>query len=139
MKKPTDIDVFTMTRRWFLGGLMALAVTAAWPNRWRHYSGESLDSHLLRHFFPRERAFAARIGVLYLESVPPERSKRRLAEMVLGVGTTDPPFDIAAMTARVRARRDRDFLDGDLVVIDGWLLTRTEARLCALASLSASS
>ena len=139
MKKPTESDVFAMTRRWFLGGLMALAVTAAWPNRWRRDSSESLDSHLLKHFFPRERALAARVGILYLDSVPPERSKRRLAEMVLGVGATNPPVDIAAMTARVRARRDQDFLDGDLVAVDGWLMTRTEARLCALATLSASS
>lgn len=31
--------------------------------------------------------------------------------------------------------RDRDFRDDDLVIIDGWLLARTEARLMALVAL----
>ena len=35
---------------------------------------------------------------------------------------------------RVRAGRARDFQRGDLVLLDGWFLARTEARLLALCA-----
>lgn len=139
MKTPAYSGVFARTRRWLLIGLSAAGMTASWPYRWGRITDESIDSRLLKHFFPCEPALAARIGTLYLEAVPRERSQQRLAEMVLGVRRPESTFDPATMVAHVRARRDRDYLDGDLVAINGWLLTRTEARLCALASLSASS
>jgi hypothetical protein len=43
----------------------------------------------------------------------------------------------AGHLASVRARTRRDFSLADVVVIDGWIITRTEARICALASLTA--
>jgi hypothetical protein len=33
-------------------------------------------------------------------------------------------------------RRRHDFAAGDTVIIGGWILARTEARLCALATLA---
>jgi hypothetical protein len=38
--------------------------------------------------------------------------------------------------ARIAVRARDDFASGDIVVIDGWLVGRSEARLCALASLA---
>jgi len=37
----------------------------------------------------------------------------------------------------IDAQRQRDFAAGDTVIIDGWILARTEARLCALTVLTA--
>jgi hypothetical protein len=36
----------------------------------------------------------------------------------------------------LRARCRQDFARGDTVLIDGWVLARTECRLCALVALS---
>jgi hypothetical protein len=36
---------------------------------------------------------------------------------------------------RVISNRARDFLEEDLVILDGWVFPRTEARLLALIAL----
>lgn len=48
-------------------------------------------------------------------------------------------FDPAEPVAIDRSWRDairRDFAAGETVHVEGWILSRTEARLCALAALS---
>jgi len=43
----------------------------------------------------------------------------------------------AAMRARIKAGTARDFSNGRIVRVQGWLLGETEARLCAIAALRA--
>lgn len=45
----------------------------------------------------------------------------------------DPDLLSAAMSARIKA----DFATGDIVIVEGWALSLTEARLCALIALEA--
>lgn len=76
------------------------------------------------------------IGSHYLALVPQERSATRLSESVFGDidAAVDGPDALACLRALVDARRRRDFSTGDTVILNGWLLARTEARLCALST-----
>jgi len=138
MRKPTDTDALKLTRRWFLTGLTALVFTRAAPDPWPPAEGRSHAPALLGHFFRRDLPAAVHLGRRYLEIAPAERSEERLGEMLLGSSWGDGRTDIREIATRVRARRDADFRAGDLVAIEGWFLARTEARLCALAALAAS-
>ncbi|MFZ5778641.1 MAG: hypothetical protein ACOY4R_00355 [Pseudomonadota bacterium] len=77
------------------------------------------------------------IGSHYLALVPQERSAARLSESVFGDidAAVDGPDALAHLRRLVDARRHRDFSTGDTVILNGWLLARTEARLCALSTL----
>ena len=83
----------------------------------------------------REEAAAAfeRIGRRYLASVPAERDQALLAKE-LGVAgiTADVLAHVAALERAVR----RDFERGDVLVLDAWILARTELRAAALLALT---
>ena len=64
------------------------------------------------------------LGQAYLRRYPEEASQSRLAGLV--------PADPVARTRQVRA----DFAVGQVVTLDGWVLSRTECRYCALHALS---
>jgi hypothetical protein len=88
--------------------------------------------------FPDVRA-AATVGDLYLQKQPEEGSAARLAYELFGSDSfrnVDREGD-ERLRQRLRASRDLDFRRDDLVVLHGWVVTRTEARLLALLSLSA--
>lgn len=76
-----------------------------------------------------------RLGRSYLEATPEERDgPTLLARLSLRDGI--PHFEgrprQEATWRALKARRDQEFAAGDTVVVDGWLLARTEARLCAV-------
>ena len=78
------------------------------------------------------------LGVEYLTRTPAEHDSEvllsRLAALV-------HPASLFATAERVAAGFNdqvrRDFRDGDILRMGGWLLSRTELRLCALAALQA--
>ena len=122
-----------ITRRGFLAGLAVGVVGVALGLR-VYFSGDSATrkvERLVGIFHHRDSA--ARLGRFYLESAPQEADAARLYALIdLGrdaVGTD------ATARAHLEARIREDFADDDLVLVDGWLLSITEARLCALASL----
>lgn len=74
------------------------------------------------------------IGERYLAVAPEERDAtllmRRLQDVVdAGDGSRD------GRAEGVRTQIHRDFAADDVVQVDGWVLARTECRLCALAVL----
>jgi hypothetical protein len=80
---------------------------------------------------------AAGIGALYLRDRPDEQSADWLAERLFASGLSRP-LDRAGLQdllQRVVEKRARDFLEEDLVILDGWVFPRTEARLLALIAL----
>ena len=91
----------------------------------------------LRGLLPRDFRAARALGERYLESEPAERSADWLAGELFG----DPSLlttDLQGrdwLKRRIRARCARDFRQGDLVLLEGWLLARTEARLLALCAV----
>ena len=74
-----------------------------------------------------------RIGAAYLVATPEESNASVLFDAILAkrpdLARASRPHALrAAFTRAVR----HDFAVGDVVVLDGWRLARTEARLCAL-------
>lgn len=81
-----------------------------------------------------DRASARRIGRAYLAAYPAEADAPRLtAQLAQALGAARGRRDLRL--ALRRAVRD-DMRHGRSVLVDGWVLARTEARLCALASLT---
>ena len=80
----------------------------------------------------REPEAAAWLGRTYLAMVQSDRDPVALQQTVYG---TPPPTSRAAMEKRLAEGIEDDFRRGNLVVVAGWCLARTEARLCALSTL----
>lgn len=77
------------------------------------------------------------LGERYLELRPEECSAKKLYSELLGRGpeSCNKPIRSGELLRHIRHRRAADFRNGELVIIDGWLLTRTEARVFALAAV----
>lgn len=74
--------------------------------------------------FLREVEAARRVGKAYLRAHPEEAKSVH--------------HDLALRDFESFSRaRERDFRDGRTVILDGWLLSRAECRLCALVALGA--
>jgi hypothetical protein len=80
---------------------------------------------------------AAAVGALYLRNRPTEQSAGWLARQLFD-SELSRRLDRAGfreLMQRVVASRARDFEDDDLVILDGWAVPRTEARLLTLIAL----
>lgn len=121
-------------RRFLVGALLSLAgsLQAA-----RLIGSESVGvAGILRGMFS-ETSGAVAVGRRYLRSHPEEASATWLSQALFGSESALDmnPGGIEFLRERIRAGRVQDFVDGDLVILDGWTVARTEARLLALASL----
>jgi hypothetical protein len=75
------------------------------------------------------------LGQHYLKLHPEEDSAKRIAHALFGDESASvcSLFDCAKQRQLVLRRHAKDFRDSNVVVIDGWVLTRTEARVFALS------
>jgi hypothetical protein len=129
-----------MKRRTFLAAGAGVGLSLAWrsigslpfldpsPSRSERLAG------LLAH---QEGAHA--VGLEYLRVMPQEASQTVLIARVVerlpgGFRTLDEAGDGRLRDLLLRATVE-DFGDLETVELQGWVLARTEARLCALASL----
>jgi hypothetical protein len=78
-------------------------------------------------------AVAAPIGQAYLQTYASEADGQLLTDLLVAQ-LAAPAGDVLEQLAA--AVRD-DFCAGRVVEVEGWLLARTEARLCAVAYLNA--
>jgi hypothetical protein len=114
-------------------GLIAALALLAGPLAPRRAAAAGPAARLVGIF--REPASARAIGRAYLRQAPEEADAARLLALI-------HPGDCAALSASelrraVAARQRADFAAGRTVLLDGWVLSRTEARLCALAAVTA--
>jgi hypothetical protein len=74
--------------------------------------------------------FAAlrRLGAIYLAAHPEEHSGALLSRLLIS-------GDHGTIPSRLLSAVARDWSSNHVIVVDGWLLARTEARLCALLHL----
>ncbi len=81
---------------------------------------------------------ARAIGSRYLAMVPEECDCTMLAAELFSGAAQPPgaPIEFDKLRQTLAARRERDFASGDTIIIGGWIVARTEARLCALATLA---
>ena len=133
-----------MKRRQFLSAF-ALSGTlwTAWQSRARAWlasgRGATAADRLVAAL--RRPASAAVVGRAYLAGHPAEADRSWLAERLgadLRCQDCDPARSDAARLRTGVARQLRaDFAQSRVVRVDGWVLSVTEARLCALAALTA--
>jgi hypothetical protein len=79
---------------------------------------------------------ALTIGQAYLRIAVDEREPARLAGLIAS-DCGEPVFssDADAVRRCLARRTRRDFAEGRVVTVRGWILAVTEARLCGLAAL----
>lgn len=129
---------FSEDRRLILRLAASTAIIAATPAIWAGPAragggcGPDLASRLAA-LIPHADS-AARIGGRYLALTPAEADAGLLVSSILGKQEHEAAGD-AVLRRVVGENRQRDFIDGNTVSVDGWVLSRTEARLCALVAL----
>lgn len=131
---------FSEDRRLILRLAASTAIVAATPAAWAGpaRAGASCGADLasrLASLIPHADS-AARIGGRYLASAPAEADAGLLVSSILG-GEEHEAVGDAVLRRVISDSRQRDFVDGNTVSVDGWILSRTEARLCALVALQA--
>lgn len=121
----------TLTRRRLLALLAAAGVGAAGWRLADDGGADSPEGRLTAVLGDRE---AARIvGERYLEGRPAERDERALLRLLRPLG--DPEFLAdEELGTRVRRAVRSDFAEGRVVLVEGWYLSETEVRLCALST-----
>jgi hypothetical protein len=127
------------SRRTFLAGLAAGIVGAAIGLRLYWTGGSAArDAQRLAGLL-RHADSAALLGRLYLAGAPREADPARLVTLIgAAQGPALTPISTAtdeALRAGLEERIRTDFITGNRVAVGGWLLSITEARLCALVSL----
>jgi hypothetical protein len=116
-----------MKRREFIGMAAAGAAGFVWPQAARGELASSPLAHPRLLEILRDERAVRELGARYRELVPNENDARSLTHAI--VGTT------GAARTQVEAQVQRDFVDGRTVTLNGWVLSVTEARQCALLSL----
>ena len=73
-----------------------------------------------------------RVGRRYLEVEPDDRDPAALTRALEAAGIDRDEMDVPS---GLRAAAIRDYRSGNTVLLDGWLISRTEARYAALLTL----
>ena len=125
------------TRRFVLALPMALAAGRAGAAVPPATSAGAAVADRLRALVPAPDS-ARLIGRAYLAGYPDESGDdATLARLILAdLGGGDPraplPVDTRRLRETIAARVREDFRHGRTARVEGWILSRTEARLCAL-------
>lgn len=138
--------VLISRRKMLLTTAMAVALPSALAFRNHNSIEHSLHSssnpidQVLKIF--TSTASAVVLGRLYLKQYPEEDSLDTLA-LHLQLPSRNKEFagvdaELGALHAHIRSQVRRDFESGNCVRIDGWVLSRTEARACAIATFAKS-
>ena len=122
-----------MKRREFIGMAAAGAAGIVLPATPRAAETTSLApaNPRLLDFLHDERVVRD-LGRRYREVVPGEDDAQTLAEVILAMRYATVP---AALRARLDQQVEREFADGRTVNVNGWILSVSEARQCALYSI----
>ena len=124
------------TRREFLVGLFAAVVVGNVTKLLAPTTTEETAEALLSTL--PNRASARAIGRVFLEERSEERSRDRLIRKILGNDRGGSALsDPGGLRVYLRDRIRRDFARSETIELDGWVLSLTEVRLCALATTQA--
>lgn len=115
---------------WGAAGIAAVAV----PTYWYYFTDADYDPALAR---PEalsliwEDAAIRDIGKKY-RALPTGESRQRSLVNLLKL----PDADSKSLAAKMGQRISEDFEKGETAIVDGWMLSKTEARQCALYSIT---
>jgi len=131
--------VVALSRRRVLGwlGLAGLLPAVGW--RSESVGDDANLGHRLAAFLSYPPESAAVIGAAYLAAAAEERSVQflhRHLEAAAVVPRRPAVWESdEAVTDRLRRRIRADFEANEVALVRGWVLSRTEARLCGLVAL----
>jgi tRNA G26 N,N-dimethylase Trm1 len=74
-------------------------------------------------------------GIAYRKANPNEDNKKALTVLLLTKSNLSDSFDARAIQRFLDDEVENDFKAGEIVTINGWVLSLTEARQCALFSI----
>jgi len=74
-------------------------------------------------------------GISYLQKIPGEKNHNKLVRLLADNSAIASSSDEKAIHQYLEERIKKDFDEGKTVMINGWVLSITEARQCALFSL----
>ena len=72
------------------------------------------------------------IGQTYLKKAPAENDENKLADLLLKDNPAAASRDAKAVHSAFDKKIQRDFETGQMTIVNGWVLSLTEARQCAL-------
>jgi len=72
------------------------------------------------------------IGEIYREQFPDENSERQLVGLLSNINSSDTNDWVDSLQQQIT----EDYKSDNTVMVGGWILSRTEARQCALFSLT---
>ncbi|WP_297704261.1 hypothetical protein [uncultured Eudoraea sp.] len=112
-------------------GISAIAIST-WYYKYRDPENDQLlsEPELLSYIWDDNTI--SEIGMLYLEKFSDENSEPKLIELLSNNVSTD----IIENTEMLNQQITNDYKTGNTIMIAGWILSRTEARQCALFSLT---
>ena len=137
------IPFANISRRLFLQILFSLSILSPLRPTDIFDGSNSSNSHdilplKLSKFF-RKKDSAKRVGLEYLRLVPMEADAHQLTDLICSFNDKQRAKLAQADAGRLREfllhQQSRDFEQSRTVNVDGWILSETEARLCALAAL----
>ena len=122
-----------MERRSFLIGITGVTVLTVsgaiyYKTRPIKYDELIVEPQFLSHIW--DTSTITSIGNSYVSQTPKENSENELARALIEDISGSPEEMAKSLTEKVAY----DFENGDIVMIDGWILSRTEARQCGLLS-----
>ncbi len=88
------------------------------------------------HFMDKQSIMQT--GKVYLAMVPAENNPGKLEELLIEKTAINSATPAEEVHAHFSDKAQEDFKANRTVVVDGWVLSATEARQCALFSLSQS-
>ena len=112
-------------------GVIAVAIPT-WHYKFRSIKYDKLLAmpQLLSNICDTETI--VRIGKLYQKQHPDENSERNLVSLLLDSLSTEN----GSIELSIAKRINEDFKTASIVTLDGWILSTTEGRQCALYSLT---
>ena len=110
-------------------GVSALAIpTWYYGFKIPEYDQLLTEPELLSHIWDKPTIYE--IGEIYRSQFPDENSERKLVKNLSDSVTTESVIE------GLKQQITEDYYKGNTVILDGWILSRTEARQCALFSLN---
>lgn len=112
--------------------------------RWAERADRTGSHRQLLASLIRQQASASVIGEAYLAATPSEANAGTLVEAIFAgldraaAGAAGSAPNPEKLRRALLDRVERDFGEGATVSLEGWIVSRTEARLCGLARLKLS-
>ena len=94
---------------------------------------EMVDPQFLSRLFDEQTI--RKTGAAYLQKMPGEKDHNKLVGLLAGNSSIAGSSDENEIHQYLEEKIKRDFDEGKTVMLNGWLLSVTEARQCALYSL----